>query len=302
MTRCVRAATFFALIGGTLLAGAAPEPLEDASWGFSFQAPDGWMLAERSAEGALLASPDGTAYLLVERHEFSSREQLAAAARDGYQDAGVYLVPTGAIQDWQRGGIAIEMKGLVEGQSAKAFGIGLVSPYGGGAIVLGAAGESQWSAAHRQLVEDLAETVEFSRPAPDAGAGEATDWRQKLSGRCLAYLQSSGSSGPSHGGYATGSYTSDKAAYYLYPDGSFEGSSSSTASFDSGGGFGSSSGGTGPQRGRWEIVTADGGSALELRYPDGSVVHHRLTTNERGHTFLDGSRWFVVSYEECHDL
>jgi hypothetical protein len=56
------------------------------------------------------------------------------------------------------------------------------------------------------------------------------------------------------------------------------------------------------QAGQWSIAAQPAGSVLQLQYPDGTTQGYELTTNERGHTLLDGDRWFVVSCQECADL
>ncbi len=50
------------------------------------------------------------------------------------------------------------------------------------------------------------------------------------------------------------------------------------------------------------VGTGGSGDLLQLRYPDGNVASYRLESNAKGHTLLDGDRWFVVSYAECDDL
>ena len=162
-----------------------------------------------------------------------------------------------------------------------------------------AVGEQVYSVADVELARAVASSVEFfAPPVSQASAG----WKEKFSGRCVCTLSSSGSTGASSGGYSTGSYTSSKSKYYLHPDGSFQGGSRSMSSFDSGGGFGSVSSGSGPEAGTWAISSDASGDLLQLRYPDGSVASYRLETGGKGHTLLDGDRWFVVSYAECDDL
>ncbi len=121
----------------------------------------------------------------------------------------------------------------------------------------------------------------------------AGGWQQKLAGHCVAYLSTYSSSG---------GYASSKSRFYLYPNGSFGGGSSSSLSIDTGGAFGSSASDSGNQAGRWQAVARGDGAVLSLQYPDGSSAEYSLSTNEKGHTLLDGERWFVVSYQECNDL
>ena len=200
-------------------------------------------------------------------------------------------------------GVALEMQGQIQGQAAQAHAIGLLSPHGGGAIVLIAATDEQWNAdAATAVAEARAGTFEFFEPAEAPAATDGVDWTAKLAGHCVAYMSSSGSTGNAVGGFSTGSYTSDSAKLYLYPDGSFQSGANHSASFDTGGGFGNVASSPGLQAGQWSIEAQPPVSMLRLQYPDGSTQEYALTTNERGHTFLDGDRWFVVSYQECSDL
>ena len=226
------------IIGVALLLAArvaTAQPLRDDGWGFAFVAPTGWQVVDQSAEGAVLFSADLGAYLLIEPHQFESREALALAAGRGYENTGVRLSPAGEVVDHGEG-VAVEMEGVVEGQQARAYAIGLLSPYGGGAIVLMAVAQAQWDAAFVPRVESVATTFEFFDPATAmttaaASAGD-TDWTSKLGGHCVAYMSSSGGGGNAVGGFATGTYASDRAKLYLNPDGRFQSGASHSASFD----------------------------------------------------------------------
>lgn len=217
--------------------------------------------------------------MLDRPHQLSTREALAEAAGQGYQDGSTMLAPAGQVAAYGDG-VAVEMQGVVEGQPARAYGIGLVSPHGGGATVVVAVAPAQWTAEVAQLVESVAESFEsFEGPAPPAVSaaplvGDGTDWTVKLSGRCVAYMSSSGSTGASFGGFSAGSYTSDRGKLYLYPDGTFESSASHSASFDTGGGFGDVAGGSGLQQGGG-TVGSEGGATRNFQVPQMSSFARR---------------------------
>lgn len=276
----------------------AGDEIGDPVWGFAFKAPEGWV-HRKTAEGVVLGSNTEKGLILVLPHAYNSLQELRAAALEGIVEGGAQLMPSGPVEAFGDNGLSAEYEGVAEGRPAKAFAIGMISPHGGGATILSAVESASYSAAYAERVEAMALSVRFWRPETPPVVGE---WRQKLSGHCVAYLSTYSSSGPSYGGYSTGGYSSSKSRYYLYPDGRFEGSSSTSVSIDTGGAFGSGGGASGPRSGRWQVVAAGGGPVLDLEYPDGSRAQHRLSTNEKGHTLLDGERWFVVSYEECHDL
>jgi hypothetical protein len=173
-----------------------------------------------------------------------------------------------------------------------------VSPHGAGATVLAIVEKDSFTAAHRQAVDAVASSFRFAKPEDPP---EAAGWQQKLAGYCLAYRSSSFSSGASYGGYSTGTSFSDRSNYFLAADGRFTGDAASSASFDGGGGFGSSFSNSGPQSGQWRVGGDAGAPTLELSYADGRRVVHRLTTDDRGRTYLDGDRWLRVTFQECRD-
>jgi len=281
------AITLFFLGSGSAVAGDGA--IGDPAWGFTFEAPAGWV-HQKSAEGAILGSNSEKGLILVLPHTYGSLQELRTAAAEGIYEEGIQLVPSGPAEAFGENALMAEYEGIAAGQPAKAFAIGTLSPHGGGATILTAVEAASYSPAYAERVRAMARSLRFQKPeTPPVDTG----WQQKLAGHCVAYLSTYSSSG---------GYSSSKARYYLYPDGTFEGSSSSSLSIDTGGAFGSSHGGSGSQAGRWQVSASPNGPVLDLRYPDGSRAQRRLSTNEKGHTLLDGERWFVVSYQECNDL
>jgi hypothetical protein len=106
---------------------ATAQSIRDDGWSFAFTAPSGWQVVDKGAEGAQLVSADQSAYLLVEPHQLTTQDGLAQAAGEGYADAGVRLAPVGQVSPYGDG-IAVEMQGVIEGQPARAYGIGVISP------------------------------------------------------------------------------------------------------------------------------------------------------------------------------
>lgn len=284
---------------GSGSAKLAATEIGDPYWGVTFQAPEGWV-HRQTDEGVLMGSNTEKGVILVFPHSYNSLDELRAEAAKGIAEEGAQLVLAGGVEAFGSNGLAAEYQGIADGQQARAYAVGLISPHGGGATILTAVESGAYSAAYAERVRAIARSVRFSPPKTSPAAG---GWKEKLAGHCVAYLSSYSSSGPSYDGYSTGGYSSTKSRFYLYPDGTFEGGSSTSISVDTGGAFGNSASDSGNQAGRWQIVGArGGGAALSLRYPDGSTAQYALSTNEKGHTLLDGDRWFVVSYQECNDL
>ena len=132
--------------------------------------------------------------------------------------------------------------------------------------------------------------MRFSKPqAPP----EAEMWRQRLSGRRLAYLKSGGSS--DIGG--TSSW-SDRADIYLCSNGAFQAAGGFTGTFGASGGFGSARQGTGTLTGSWAIVGQAGQPALQIRLETGGTETFVLST-DGSRTFLNGTRFMVVENPVC---
>jgi hypothetical protein len=269
----------------------------DPDRGWAFGIPEGWQ-ARRGPEEILLASPSHKGLVVVLPHEASSVAELRAEAAQGLAEGGVVLRPSGPIEDFGPAGIAAPFEGTADGTPVRAWGVAVVSPHGVGATVLAIVEKESFGPAHRETVDSVARSLRFSKPqAPPEAAG----WKQRLAGYCLAYRSSSFSSGASYGGYSTGTSFSDRSSYFLAEDGRFTSDSASSATFDGGGGFGSSFSNAGPQVGQWRVGGDAGAPTLELSFADGRRVVHRLTTDDRGRTYLDGDRWLRVTFQECRD-
>ena len=125
-----------------------------------------------------------------------------------------------------------------------------------------------------------------SSPSLSDGSPVAQQWLERLRGKRLTSLSSYSSGGA--GGY------SSRTVVMLWPDGRFDGQSSSSVSVDVPGASGSS-GGSGSTSGRWRIyATRDGLGVLELTYANGRQEQNALQ-DRNGQTFINGSRWFVTN-------
>jgi hypothetical protein len=278
-------------------AGPAAGAFSDPDRGWSFSVPEGWEV-RRGPDEILLASRSHRGLVVVLPHEAKSVAELRAAASEGLSEGGVVLRPSGSIEELGAHGIAAPFEGTAEGAPVRAWGAAVVSPLGVGATVLAIVEKDSFTPAHRETVNAVARSFRFSKPQ---ALPEAAGWQQKLAGYCLAYRSSSFSSGASYGGYSTGTSFSDRSNYFLAEDGRFTGDAASSATLDGGGGFGSSFSNSGPQGGQWRIGGTAGAPTLELSYADGRRVVHRLTTDERDRTYLDGDRWLRVTFQECRD-
>ena len=272
-------------------APAAAARIDDPQLGIALEVPAGWT-AKRLPQGLLLGSTTVPGLVLVAAHEHADLDALRAQARQGIDDgAGTALRLHGQLRDFDGRGVAGEFRGRFDGVVATAYVVGLVNPHGEGLTVTAVTEPANFGAAHREVALAVARSVRFSPPRePDT----VTAWRGELAGRRLAYLGSYSS----RVGGNTGMQMRDEM--HLCDDGSFARQSSSDASFDSGGAFGSSRARAGGA-GHWAVVPgADGASVfLRLRFGDGRQQDLRLALRADGHVSLDGSRWFRSRSARC---
>ncbi len=270
-------------------APAAAAPQGEPAWGFSFEPPPGFEVVEKDAAGALLAAADGLSHLMVEPHGLETLAELRAATGEGYRDDAVHLEPAGPIRAFGRDATAVaaELEGFVDGQAARAYGLAALSPFGGGALVLGAAAARHWHPGIRRAVEAVARSLVFVEPtAPAGAAAHAPDWRRTLAGRCLVGGAGDGPGGPPAG--ATPG--ARREPLFLFTDGTFQ----RGARFAPGAGL--------PEVGSWRIGGSQDRATLELTYPEGSAEIYALGIDADGDALLDGERYRLVGYEECADL
>jgi hypothetical protein len=262
--------------------------ISDPDLGYMFSIPSGWQ-AQRRPGALVLGSGSIQGVVIVVPHEHGTLEALRAEATQGLTDDGLSLALSEPAASFGERAISAEFEGSAQGQPARAYAVALLSPFGGGVTIVAIAASQAFAAAHHEAVAALAHSFRFTKPAAPP---EAAQWQQKFAGRCVAYRSSSSSSG---------STFSDRTSFYLGTDGSFGSSSSSMATFDSSGGFGSSHSASGSESGTWRIAGSAGAPSLELRYGDGRVIVYQLSSDERARTYLDGDRWLVVSFLECQE-
>lgn len=255
--------------------------------GIAFRVPDGWVGQETDA-GIVLGSYSEAGLILMTRHDYGSLEEMRLAADQGIVDVGLSLRRDGDVRQASDDVIGASFSGVYEGQPARAWAAGVLNPHGSGVSVLALTTADAWTETLAERARALAASVTFR--APDFSSLVA-EWRTFLSDVRLTYLDSDYSSGPSVGGYLTGSGYSTERLLHLCAAGHYRYSSSSSLSIDTGGAFASDAG-RDRGAGRWEIaVDTDGQPLLRLSAHDGGVRDVRLGY-ENGKTFLDGTRYF----------
>lgn len=260
----------------------------DPYWGLKFSPPQGWV-DQKAEQGFLLGCETKKGFILILPHEHGSLNELRAAAKEGLADEnGTMLQVDGEIKSFGENGVAANFRGTVEWQKAKAYAIGLLSPFGGGATILTAVTEADFSEEYIGFTESLAKSMKFSKPEIPPVTEE---WKQRLAGARLTYLWSYYSGGSS-GSYAGGS---QKTTIDLCQQGYFNFSDNNELAVD--GGFGSGynasgyGGGSDRGNGRWEITARGQQPILKLKFHDGRVFEYVLSIQD-GKTYLDDKRYF----------
>ncbi|WP_194775110.1 hypothetical protein [Pararhodonellum marinum] len=251
--------------------------------GLEFTIPEGWM-GQETDEAIILGSNQVAGFVYLTLHEHETMADIQQELRQGFSDGTTtHMMPTGVFEDFDLNMVGVTFEGTMEGQAAKAFVVAILNPEGYGISMMAATEANLYNTDYESVAKTIARSFRFKKMESE---GEIAAWKQKLSNQALNYI-SSYSSGSSGG-------TSAESKIDLCPNGLFTFRSTSQLSVDVGGAFGSSSsqdGGTGT----WEIVSNKrGGAKLMMFFDDGRAWEYELTSNDQGHTFLNGRRYFVI--------
>lgn len=269
----------------------AQEPLsgnvEDPYLGCSFVVPEGWT-AYKTGAGYLMTSDSQKGFILIMQNEYTTAEALRTAAMEGIveEESGIVLQPVSNPEFFMEYGVQVNLAGMVEWQQAKAYAIGLMTPFKVGITILTAVDPGIFSQDYVGRVQKIAREMTFAKPQTHPVAEQ---WKESLAGMRLTYMNtySSGSSG----GY------SDKIIIDLCSGGIFNYSDQSSMSLDVSGGFAYSHG-QNKGDGIWDITSAGGQPVLKLEFNDGSVRSY--TISMQGDTFyLDNRRYFRTRDAGC---
>lgn len=233
---------------GSIAIAKGPQ-YQQAQWGVNFTTPAQWFVTDKQV-ALLVASNTEPGLMVVRFLRKTTADKLRTGYADGISEDGIRLMPVGQLQAFPAGklqGLAGELAGQSnQGQRLKARIIGVPTPFGDAAVVLGVTTEDKYPRL-KATTDALAASLGFVQP-------KVTPVREFLAGR---YEFFSG-----HSTYS-GSY-SRQAKLSLCASGAFY-SNSETSSSGTGGLAGVHGGGGGT----W---TADGdefhGTAI-VTHPNG---------------------------------
>ncbi|RMD91480.1 MAG: hypothetical protein D6813_07605 [Calditrichaeota bacterium] len=255
--------------------------VKNDEWGMSFTIPTGW-IARLTESGYVLGSKTVKGILLLLPNEVTSLDELHSGAQEGVVESdGIQLRLVGEIKPFGQNGLAANYQGTVQGKKARAYAIGLLSPYGMGAIIMIMVEPKSYTPEHTKSVEALARSIRFYKPPISPMAKE---WKQKLSGCRLSYFSRYSSGGS---GY-TSETTIDLCAQGFFRYGLEDETVWNAVPGTLTGGYVMK---YGKGSGTWQVVVQNGAPVLQLNYYNGKVAAYKLSTDEKGRTYLDGDRY-----------
>jgi hypothetical protein len=261
--------------------------------GFSFQRPKNWK-HQKSDEKVIFGHMTIPGMVIVSRHEGTSLADLQAEAANGLKiDDNTTFQLRGQLRPFGENGYAAEFVGMVPGKGQGiAYTIGLLSPHGGGALVMFLGLESDLTAPMKNIVHGIAKSFRFAK---QVAYPEDQTWKRKLVGYKLTYMNTTSSSGYD-GSYSGGS---SKEVIRLCNPGQFGYYSNSSYTVNAGEGVGSNTGSGSTAYGRnrgggggtWTVRKIDGQVKLVLKFENGTVNQYTIS-QDGSKTFLNGTRYF----------
>lgn len=264
--------------------------------GIKFTIPPDWKGAE-SGDGFLIVSDTQPGLIFLVAHEVNDLDILKQEAEAGIQEEGVVLQKSSGFEEVGKGGVGAEFDGIIQGQQAKAYVVGVINPFGYGVSIIAATTKGMYTDAYKKLAQQIAMSIQFSEPIE---APVTQEWREALKGAKLTYMNSNYSSGGvSVGGYSTYSSYSSHTEITLCPNGNFSYFSSNSFSVDTGGAFAGSAGDKDGQ-GSWEVTNnGTGEPVLNLLFNNGKTHSYQLSYKDKK-TYLNDTRYFRTYDAKCN--
>jgi hypothetical protein len=270
--------------------------------GVSFAIPAGWN-SQKQGEAIYLTSTSHKGFILIQRHAYNSLEQMAKEASQGIVDESTKtrLMPVSPFQPFGKNGMVAEFSGVAQGQKARTFAIGLISPQGGGVTIMAATEEASYSSDYSDSVLAIAGSLSFlssgaSGGGPQTAGGQTgggargggdMDLLKYFAGEWYAY--SSGST--IYGGAGT------ERKMTLCPDGLYRDSSEFSASGT--GEWGATNAQSG--WGHWSIQGDKTQGVIMVTYPNGQSKRfaYRIISKEQQTISFDGVTYAFAGAAKC---
>ena len=158
------------------------EILEDTEAGFKISLPRGTQY-KRLQTGYIFGHPDYEGLIMLLFHYNKNLEEMKQDMDAGfYDESGFNLQVEGQLREINESMILANYKGIAQGLPAVGYGIGMLSPYKGGILIAIVSNPSAFDDAYMDLVDDLAQSIEFFEPE---GAALQVNWENYLTEKIL---------------------------------------------------------------------------------------------------------------------
>lgn len=249
------------------------QKLEDTRHGFSLELPEG--VNHRQLKiGYVLGHPSLTGLMMLLYHNNPTMEELKTEMYAGfYDDSGFNIQVDGRLNEISETMVLADYKGTAEGKPAKGFGIGLLSPHGGGFLLASIAAPDKFSEAHMDFIEDLARNVEFFEPEIKTGEDA---WTEFLKSKTITSKEA---------------LEKDQPLAFQFDDGDTfsaifmeQSKKHKQDTFESG---------EANVKGQWEVVKVMDQYMLRLLFFDGSEKQFMLRLQDQDTLLLNDEEWLV---------
>lgn len=269
---------------------ASGQTLSDEQSGISLRVPPGWK-AKQVSSGYVLGSDTHPGLIMISGHTYGTLQELQADSGEGIQDAenGISLTPSSQLVRVGANGLGSELTGTVNGTPAKGYAIGMVSPYGGGIVVVALTSTEAYTSQHQKFAEQIAASTRFTKPKVD------TALMQWFAGKYWRYTSSS-----SYSGSFSRESSMTFCANGTYSDSYEAGASGSSA--DQYGNQAMNYGAVGTQQGRarWVIRGNKQRGLIIVTYPNGKSQEIEYVAVGEGQDMrFNGKRYGYVNRGDC---
>jgi hypothetical protein len=282
---------------------AAPQPsgggnvVSVPELGCSFAIPAGWN-GQKQGEAVYLTSTSHKGFIVIQRHAYTSLQQMAAEAGQGIvdQSTNTKLMPVSQLQPFGKNGMVAEFAGTAQGQKARTFAVGLISPQGGGVTIMAATEEASYSSDYSDAVLAIAGSLSFlsggaaggsQMPGPQGGGRGDMELLKYFAGEWYSYASGSTLSGSA----------GTERTMTLCPDGNFRDSSEFSASGTGQWGAVNAQAGWG----RWMIEGDKIQGVIMVTYPNGQSkrITYRVISKEEQTISFDGVTYAFAGAAKC---
>jgi hypothetical protein len=243
----------------------------DPSWGFKFVPPAGWV-HQKTGEGAVLGHNSIAGMILVLPHMSENMQQMQQELMQGIQEEGNYLMLSGSLNQVSQNILSGDYTGMMDGTQVKAKGIGVLSPYGGGAYFIAVSTPDKFGSELVSAAESAARNMQYFKV-------EVSDLMRHFAGNWA-------------------SFTTNTSTWICFcPDGTYSEQYEAAYSGQTTDGWGNATGdwnayGEDKSQGRWTVRGNKESGQIVVRLNNGEeIVYEYKVHKEKGNTYYN-EYWF----------